>query len=56
MRDYNEFLVKEWSGEANPVAALFYVVSDSGDNVTPAGQYEPRLRHGAHSETRALVA
>lgn len=36
MRDYNEFLVKEWSEQTNPVAALFYVASVSGEKVTSA--------------------
>ena len=30
IRDYNEFLVKEWSEQSNPVAAVFYVASSTG--------------------------
>ena len=35
-RDYNEFVIKEWSQEENPVQAVFYVTSDSGKQVAPA--------------------
>ena len=34
IRDYNEFLVREWSQAGNPVAATFYVVSPSGEHVS----------------------
>lgn len=35
-RDYNEFLVREWSRSSNPVAAAFYVVSPSAKYVSPS--------------------
>jgi hypothetical protein len=31
--NYNEFVIKEWSQEENPVQAVFYVTSDSGKRV-----------------------
>ena len=34
IRDYNEFLVREWSQTGNPVTATFYVVSPSGEHVS----------------------
>ena len=36
IRDYNEFLVKEWSDQSNPVAAVFYVASSTGKAVEGA--------------------
>jgi hypothetical protein len=34
--NYNEFVIKEWSQEENPVQAVFYVTSDSGKRVAAA--------------------
>jgi len=36
IRNYNEFLVREWSGQPNPVAAVFYVTSSSGKAIEDA--------------------
>ena len=35
-RNYNEFVIKEWSKGENPVQAVFYVTSDSGGRVAVA--------------------
>lgn len=36
IRDYNEFLVREWSQGPNPVAAVFYVTSSTGQAIEEA--------------------
>ena len=35
-RNYNEFVIKEWSQDENPVLAVFYVTSNDGERVAAA--------------------